>query len=804
MKKLLAVLFSTLILVISGCQTTTPQSSSSELQSTASNTWASPNLDIAGSWVLLFNNQGANYSLNAEVVTDGKLVEIRLSGSGEMSTLKFTGRKAKIQTFNNVLKGKLDPDTGAFTVTDTNNPRSLALDGLFSSPDQFAAKIIGSFWENASLTVGVRKSKQKYLTKLLTQKNSIAKAFLNRSALGQIANIGNDKCSKYETDWMERVAKEIDAYKKDDHGVKPEVFAISLYSNDIFKQTTKKNLNELSYDDGWQMAYALEKSKGCGQFESNYRQVEYILRMATTTLRNSDPNPRYFTIAQNMAFDILKIWGESIGYKAENIVTNYHHQPVVGLKKLEAIDTALQNVSKLFWNPNSQQFSNQLTIAKNDLTKRVFYIALKEHLKEVDTFEKMNVLANLPESYSDSYQALTPNERAQVKSTITEILNNPETPNIVTAAKEFSDNQHTVLDILNNLGAIEKGKFHRIAQYSSIENLNQVQSIFVTRSNQIIAENIDNSRLRLNEVILSNTSDEYKLRELVSLRNDFSRKHSRLSNSQLIINYKRETQIHSETLLSKLEPDISSKIQNARYLSDIANILDGLITFEDSYLPTVSRLRRTYNNKRDQLLAFNPVSNPSVLTVGSFNVDGLNYADDLMAIYIGDFNNSRFKNVDLLTMGFFKYYVYAYGRYCDDYLPANKVELTEEVCTQDTVTYHDFIEYSRQCSQWRTVPTGLWAKPYMRNTMNEIETNAGLGLLGSFFSRGGLSTTLSLAFDLRDNRNLMGQVISKNYCANAGLNRFEDNFFNLVNGRAPIKLPGNETISTLQKARSGF
>ena len=45
----------------------------------------------------------------------------------------------------------------------------------------------------------------------------------------------------------------------------------------------------------------------------------------------------------------------------------------------------------------------------------------------------------------------------------------------------------------------------------------------------------------------------------------------------------------------------------------------------------------------------------------------------------------------------------------------------------------------------------------------------------------------------------MSKLVMKNRCDNAGLNRFEKNLYNFVEGNPPLLLPGKETIATIQR-----
>ncbi|MEZ4781880.1 MAG: hypothetical protein R2816_10055 [Flavobacteriaceae bacterium] len=64
----------------------------------------------------------------------------------------------------------------------------------------------------------------------------------------------------------------------------------------------------------------------------------------------------------------------------------------------------------------------------------------------------------------------------------------------------------------------------------------------------------------------------------------------------------------------------------------------------------------------------------------------------------------------------FEQYLRTYGKYCDQYLPADKVEIMDLKCAEEMVEknlYGDIL--SRTCTRWVWVGSSLFARPDLYN-----------------------------------------------------------------------------------------
>lgn len=198
---------------------------------------------------------------------------------------------------------------------------------------------------------------------------------------------------------------------------------------------------------------------------------------------------------------------------------------------------------------------------------------------------------------------------------------------------------------------------------------------------------------------------------------------------------------------------------------------------------------------------FKTARSASELSVSSFTSEGLNYETELMAIYLGDFKNSRLEKNSTGLSDLFNKYVNAYGKYCDAYLPSNKVAITYSKCATEKVTKNGWGTVTNtSCVRWVQVATGLYADPKLYNSSNKLSSNASNKMLGKVFS-GDPFASRALIDDVLSVGNDMSNLVQKNKCDNAGLKRFENNLYRFVEGKTPLLLPGKETLASTRNIK---
>ncbi|WP_321473715.1 hypothetical protein [uncultured Paludibaculum sp.] len=183
----------------------------------------------------------------------------------------------------------------------------------------------------------------------------------------------------------------------------------------------------------------------------------------------------------------------------------------------------------------------------------------------------------------------------------------------------------------------------------------------------------------------------------------------------------------------------------------------------------------------------------AALTEGSFSASGLHNERVLMSLYRGDFTSIEFDRDEIGFMGMFGQYLNSYGRQCDAYLPANKVEMTRQRCTAEMVTRNGYgVEVSRYCSNWVTEGTGVYADPQMYATkrkLDQIAAGDAFRTVGKMLTqRDPIAGAMNMVGNAQAAMADMEEVVQKNGCASAGLKRFEENLMLFALNKQPIRL----------------
>ncbi|MBV2091235.1 MAG: hypothetical protein KUF72_10115 [Candidatus Thiodiazotropha sp. (ex Ctena orbiculata)] len=327
---------------------------------------------------------------------------------------------------------------------------------------------------------------------------------------------------------------------------------------------------------------------------------------------------------------------------------------------------------------------------------------------------------------------------------------------------------------------------------------------------------VEKTVAEINKIMNSQISNQDKLNALVSLNEEFTYKVLRLENPD--IQYLRSPQYKSQLsymqeqrlkLLRLIEPQLLMSIKSAKSVVDLAS---PLVLNEGDNIDVIGRIKKAQNNRLQELTAFKPVSNASQLKVSSFTAKGLNQENILTAIYLGDFNYAHEYGSDNTFAGIFTQYLHANSKYCHEYLPSNKVPMTERKCTREvtTTTSNAFgpIASSTDCSNWIDHPTGFDADPVLYESRNRLLHRILNKAQKNAISNAVRGNLYLLNYDLESAHNEISDpsiksdlysLVQKNQCHNAGLKRFEKNLHLLVEGsKQPLLLPDKVNMKNLQ------
>ncbi|UJH68553.1 hypothetical protein [Allomuricauda sp. SCSIO 65647] len=162
------------------------------------------------------------------------------------------------------------------------------------------------------------------------------------------------------------------------------------------------------------------------------------------------------------------------------------------------------------------------------------------------------------------------------------------------------------------------------------------------------------------------------------------------------------------------------------------------------------------------------------------NTDGLYYAEFFDHIFRGHFEQLDMTREDLQFIMIFEQYLRAFGRQCPDVLPADKVEIMEQVCAMEEVTTNGYgVETSRVCVQWKTVGTGLYARPELYSAKLAVErlqsSDALRKTLGMVADPNALGNSVDLMHKAKGLKNDMAIIFRLNPCRSQAIRRFEKN-----------------------------
>lgn len=184
-----------------------------------------------------------------------------------------------------------------------------------------------------------------------------------------------------------------------------------------------------------------------------------------------------------------------------------------------------------------------------------------------------------------------------------------------------------------------------------------------------------------------------------------------------------------------------------------------------------------------------------------FSASGLNNEDDLLRIYSGEFQSVRLDRSSEEFMLIISNYMDNFATECTRFLPANKVEITKQVCTQTSTPVNGYGNPvgASTCVSYETVGTGLYADPQLYAAVNDVDAKAAASMLGNMLGmvtgKGShAANPLTMPQQMIDQMVAVGDemkaVIQTNACGSAGLRNFQANLVRFANGETPVMYAG--------------
>ena len=188
-----------------------------------------------------------------------------------------------------------------------------------------------------------------------------------------------------------------------------------------------------------------------------------------------------------------------------------------------------------------------------------------------------------------------------------------------------------------------------------------------------------------------------------------------------------------------------------------------------------------------------------------FNTDDLFYAEFFDYIFRGHFENIEIKREDMQFLMIFGQYLRAFGKECPTYLPANKVEIMELVCATEQVTTNGFgIETNRVCIEWKSVGTGIYARPDLYDAKLKVDNIQSADALRTTITMitdpNAMGNAVDLMHKMNGLRNDMAVIFKLNTCNSAGIKRFEENLILFALNYPAIRMKGSSKYAAIKKS----
>lgn len=176
----------------------------------------------------------------------------------------------------------------------------------------------------------------------------------------------------------------------------------------------------------------------------------------------------------------------------------------------------------------------------------------------------------------------------------------------------------------------------------------------------------------------------------------------------------------------------------------------------------------------------------------SFTAKGLKREQDLTDLFVGDFADVSVDRGSLSLSVLFKTYLEAYSRYCFDFLPPNKVEMTDVVCADPPAPIPLPNEPPPQphgCLTWKKEHLG-WARPDLYAAYGQFDTQQKANQYKDMFGSLKNMNPMRMLVGAGEFESDTEAMVRLNACGGPGLKRFEDNVVLFSMGKPALLLPG--------------
>jgi hypothetical protein len=257
--------------------------------------------------------------------------------------------------------------------------------------------------------------------------------------------------------------------------------------------------------------------------------------------------------------------------------------------------------------------------------------------------------------------------------------------------------------------------------------------------------------------------------------------------------FNQERRAFREQLLERNTGALDNAILAAGTMTEVKGLIKTHVLDADLKSAAAAPVLRTAQLRRTQLLK-------------GMRTEGLNYADDIEALFTGDFEAVSFKADSAENNAMLDSYIHAYWQRCEGSLSkTNRVQLMDSVC--DTPMRHvntvNGLEVSGYdyCGHYTSKPSGVFADPEVYDVQSHVEAGERSHFFGDFLrilakaARDPVGTVVSTASSAeRLSRNMnddMQQFLTMNTCASPVTRQFQANMVRFGWGRPPVSVAGS-------------
>lgn len=401
------------------------------------------------------------------------------------------------------------------------------------------------------------------------------------------------------------------------------------------------------------------------------------------------------------------------------------------------------------------------------------------------------------------YSKLFPKEIDYIKSLIDEQEKS-------TANKEV----RSIIEKLNNL----ENDFSALRK---VEQLKIKNTNAYAKADRNIQQNYDEQvEHKISQILSIATAKE--IGNLSSMSsNDLNKFHASFNKKYTTYSYRKEVRLVNDQIYETKKEKVLSefdaivlKINGSKNYGDlnaIQNIyLSFLYQFNDKKINDLSEkisIRRSEIKNENELrvIAQRQFQETAEGEDMVLNTDGLYLAEVFDNIFRGHFENIDMKREDAISFAIFSEYLRAYGRQCAEYLPDNKVDIMDLVCSKENVTTNGWgVETNRVCIDWKSVRSGLYAKPYLYNAKMVLESiqrkNALQNGIDFITNSNAVGNSLDLMHKAKGLQKDLLKIFSLNSCTSTSIKRFEENIKRFSLKETSIRMQGISQYTQMRKS----